>query len=308
MENRKRRLSSLSELQSNTCKQPRVDWSWDESTLPLELVHKLLQEATSDNVPLLEGILTAVVCRSVCTWWRSLLPSPTKGRGYLAFLSLPLKVRQSQLLLQQQKHTVLVDFGYIAARYGRASLLRWVLENKCPLTENMSAAAARGGHLGLLQWLKESRCPWNERRIWLGAAKGGHLEVLKWLLKEEERAKEKTKSDHILMLTLMSAQKAAAQGYTAIVAYLLDLMDQVHSADRWNSHRWRAKFHLNFWLGCALLLVIHSLWEFFFFFFFCILLSAVVDFPLRWTASTCWCLFFFFNLWMKQPVQKNFPI
>jgi hypothetical protein len=66
------------------------------------------------------------------------------------------------------------------AKSGHLEVLKWLHENKCPISSSISRHAAEGGHLNILQWLYENGYPFD---IWTCArsARGGHLEVLQWL-------------------------------------------------------------------------------------------------------------------------------
>ena len=67
----------------------------------------------------------------------------------------------------------------LAAKFGRLSVLKNLLQrghlNKAVVCKN----AAEGGHLETLQWARETGFPWDEETC-ENAAKGGHLEMLKW--------------------------------------------------------------------------------------------------------------------------------
>ena len=66
-----------------------------------------------------------------------------------------------------------------AAEGGHLETLKWAREKKCPWNTDTCAYAAKGGHLEALQWARENGCPWGARTC-AYAAWGGHLEVLKW--------------------------------------------------------------------------------------------------------------------------------
>ena len=67
----------------------------------------------------------------------------------------------------------------LAAKFGRLSVLKNLLQrghlNKAVVCKN----AAEGGHLETLQWARENDCPWDEWTC-VHAAEGGHFEILKW--------------------------------------------------------------------------------------------------------------------------------
>ena len=60
----------------------------------------------------------------------------------------------------------------LAAKFGRLSVLKNLLQrghlNKAVVCKN----AAEGGHLGVLQWARANGCPWDEETRELAASKG----------------------------------------------------------------------------------------------------------------------------------------
>ena len=154
-------------------------FSWNEDTLPAELVEQVLLAALIDppqikpttnpnlNSPKMKNadVATILVCRWVCRLWRDILePFSEASATHIGIFSL------------QQT----------AARAGQLSLLQWAIEchvkggGTNPLNEDLCTYAARGGHLHVLEWLRERGCRWNEYAC-AYAARGGHLHVVEWL-------------------------------------------------------------------------------------------------------------------------------
>jgi len=50
---------------------------------------------------------------------------------------------------------------YAAARQGNLSMIKYCVENGCPMDEHACYWAAREGHLDVLKYLHENDCPWD---------------------------------------------------------------------------------------------------------------------------------------------------
>jgi hypothetical protein len=61
----------------------------------------------------------------------------------------------------------------------KGDVVRWLIENKCPMNEMACAMAARAPSLRLLKYLREHGCPWDHLTC-SRAALHGRFETLKW--------------------------------------------------------------------------------------------------------------------------------
>jgi hypothetical protein len=52
---------------------------------------------------------------------------------------------------------------YAAARQGNLAMVKYCVENGCPMDEDACTVAASAGHLDVLKYLHENDCPWNSR-------------------------------------------------------------------------------------------------------------------------------------------------
>jgi len=109
-------------------------------SLPVELVETILREAQKRKKQKENEWLVAIVCRSVCKQWRSLLPSPD------------LEARREDSY----------PFVVSAVRAGSISLLQWVLDHGAELADDTCTKAAMGGQVEVLKWLRANGCPWQE--------------------------------------------------------------------------------------------------------------------------------------------------
>lgn len=71
----------------------------------------------------------------------------------------------------------------IAARKGYLPIIKWLVENGCPLDEFIFAEAVVGGNLNVLEFLKQNCCPFYPDSCLYEAATKGNLQIIKWLLK-----------------------------------------------------------------------------------------------------------------------------
>ena len=67
-----------------------------------------------------------------------------------------------------------------AAEQGNLAMVKYCVDNGCPMDEHACLAAAQEGHLDVLKYLHENDCPWYSRACYWAAGKG-HLDVLKYL-------------------------------------------------------------------------------------------------------------------------------
>lgn len=69
-----------------------------------------------------------------------------------------------------------------AARHGYFEILKWVIENGCPMDDPVICTiVTKYGEFELLKWLRQMHCPWDSYTC-LAAASRNHHEILKWLI------------------------------------------------------------------------------------------------------------------------------
>jgi len=61
-----------------------------------------------------------------------------------------------------------------AAECNHLEVLKWALNNRCPVSADACAMAARGGYFEMLKYLREKGCPW-------AGSTSGHLAVEAYL-------------------------------------------------------------------------------------------------------------------------------
>jgi hypothetical protein len=69
---------------------------------------------------------------------------------------------------------------YWAAEQGNLAMVKFCVDNGCPMDEFACWCAAQYGHLDVLKYLHENDCPWDSDACRF-AAQNGHLDVLKYL-------------------------------------------------------------------------------------------------------------------------------
>jgi hypothetical protein len=79
------------------------------------------------------------------------------------------------------------DAGTIsrAAEQGNLAMVKYCVDNECPMDECACACAAQKGHLDVLKYLHENDCPWNWSACYW-AHEYNHVECLNYLI--EQRA------------------------------------------------------------------------------------------------------------------------
>jgi len=68
-----------------------------------------------------------------------------------------------------------------AARQGNLAMVKYCVENECPMDESACACAAEKGHLDVLKYLHENDCPWN-RHACFWAHANHHVDCLTYLV------------------------------------------------------------------------------------------------------------------------------
>jgi hypothetical protein len=125
---------------------------------------------------------------------------------------------------------------YWAARQGNLAMVKYCVENECPMNEGACEWAALEGHLDVLKYLHENGCPWDSWTI-EEAAKQGNLAMVKYCVENEcpmnEGAYEwAAKKGHLDVLKYLhendcpwdsrTIEEAAAQGNLAMVKYCVE--------------------------------------------------------------------------------------
>jgi len=67
-----------------------------------------------------------------------------------------------------------------AAKQGNLTMVKYCVDNGCPMHALACRVAAQQGHLDVLKYLHENDCPWDSNACSFAAEKG-HLDVLKYL-------------------------------------------------------------------------------------------------------------------------------
>ncbi len=75
-----------------------------------------------------------------------------------------------------------------AAEVGNLKMLRWMIDNRCPISKRTPMHAARGGHLHIVTWFYKYHGPhlpdsvhWDTELICAVAAEYGHIRILDWV-------------------------------------------------------------------------------------------------------------------------------
>jgi hypothetical protein len=71
-----------------------------------------------------------------------------------------------------------------AAEHGNLAMVKYCVENGCPMDEYACWIAAEEGHLDVLKYLHENDCPWN-RGACYWAHKKNHIDCLNYLIEEK---------------------------------------------------------------------------------------------------------------------------
>jgi hypothetical protein len=138
------------------------------SDLQLHEENELLQECAGKYA----DIDTLLVAQEL-----GLLLSPALMRGAAASKCLS----KLEWLHTEQHCPLPDDIAAAAARAGDVTMLRWLQESGCGLSEETSKAAAQTvQNLHVLEFLYEKSCPWH-KYVCGDADEAGDLEQLKWL-------------------------------------------------------------------------------------------------------------------------------
>jgi len=71
-----------------------------------------------------------------------------------------------------------------AAKQGNLAMVKYCVDNGCPMHERACAAAAGEGHLDVLKYLHENDCPWN-RSACVVAHKNNRIDCLNYLIEQK---------------------------------------------------------------------------------------------------------------------------
>jgi len=70
-----------------------------------------------------------------------------------------------------------------AAYHGNLSMVKYCVENNCPMDAYACSCAAEGGHLDVLKYLHEHDCPWNSGTC-REAHSGNHIDCLNYAVEQ----------------------------------------------------------------------------------------------------------------------------
>jgi hypothetical protein len=82
-----------------------------------------------------------------------------------------------------------------AAEQGNLAMVKYCVENECPMDERACAVAASEGHLDVLKYLHENDCPWDSRAC-LEAHENNHNDCLNYLIEQKCPKWERFDSTH----------------------------------------------------------------------------------------------------------------
>jgi hypothetical protein len=71
-----------------------------------------------------------------------------------------------------------------AAYQGNLAMVKYCVDNGCPMDEHACLYAAEEGHLDVLKYLHENDCPWN-RGACYWAHKKNHIDCLNYLIEQK---------------------------------------------------------------------------------------------------------------------------
>jgi len=71
-----------------------------------------------------------------------------------------------------------------AARQGNLEMVKYCVENGCPMYEDACYCAASEGHLDVLKYLHENDCPWDSGAC-LYAHYRNHIDCLNYLIEQK---------------------------------------------------------------------------------------------------------------------------
>ena len=163
--------------------EPAEHCGW--GSLPHEMAHIILLEATRTKHQRDDSFITNIVCKFVCRQWHDLLYLPRPRTSPLRKPHSPYDFAAGsglvELLKWAREHGCPWDERacVAAAKRGHMAVLKWAGEHGCPWDPQTCTEVAYKGNLGILKWLRETGCPWDAGTC-SHAAWGGNLEVLEW--------------------------------------------------------------------------------------------------------------------------------
>ena len=81
-----------------------------------------------------------------------------------------------------------------AAGRGNLEIIKYCVENDCPMSEEACNCAAEKGHLDVLKYLHEHGCPWDSETC--RCAHGYHIECLNYAIEHQCPGWERYDSEH----------------------------------------------------------------------------------------------------------------
>ena len=76
------------------------------------------------------------------------------------------------------------DTIYVAAKQGNLAMVKYCVENECPMDAWACTSAAQEGHLDVLKYLHENDCPWNTYACYW-AHRYNHIDCLNYLIEQK---------------------------------------------------------------------------------------------------------------------------
>jgi len=83
-----------------------------------------------------------------------------------------------------------------AAKQGNLAMVKYCVENGCPMDECACWFAAKEGHLDVLKYLHENDCPWHSRACFY-AHRYNHVDCLNYLIEQKCPKWERFDSTHV---------------------------------------------------------------------------------------------------------------
>jgi hypothetical protein len=94
-----------------------------------------------------------------------------------------IAAREGNLTVLKYLHSIQCPLGYDTCAYatenGYLDVIKWCRINGCPWDTNTCAIAAQNGHLDVIQWCRQNGCEWDSETC-ASAAENGHLDVIQW--------------------------------------------------------------------------------------------------------------------------------
>jgi len=150
-----------------------------ENVLPIEMIHYILTEINKLRNKG-HGMVSIMVCRSVCRVWRDALPPPPRRGNPTLSLCRAGMLPLLRWIKSQGCPVAGTDLMRLTAQEGHIEVLEYMRENGRAWDTGTCAAAALKGHLETIKWLRERGCPWGTTTFPY-AAMSGSIELMEWL-------------------------------------------------------------------------------------------------------------------------------